>query len=281
MSNAYDDFAKAFASATASQFASITTAVRVFSERNDFETSINGEIEDWVVKMELFAAPFTGFMSNRLPELLHKLQPEPLPPPDNEERTRAIIIRMHDIALERIRPIRNFTSSKERMLSDLGAPQNIWIPQNGVLATATDFYVDVFNTGYTTFWKAISLTLPPPSASYSIPVTMFQLFADAMASYADQLNYMTKTIHNPVNKVLMLIDLSIEDEQDKKRIKVAEGVRKLILEHYFTNVSAIGRVFVDVDKKILPNAMEWIGRDGLGFSAMYHLVRGNPLLFQQ
>ena len=56
------------------------------------------------------------------------------------------------------------------------------------------------------------------------------------------------------------------------------NVRTIILTHYLTNVGAIGRVFADFDVKALPDAMEWIGRDVIGFSAMYNLIRSNPMM---
>lgn len=305
MSNAYGDFAKAFASATASQFASIARVVRacLFSEQNGLETSINDALEAWVDGLESCAAKFTGSISNQFSKMLPKVQPRPLPPFDADKRTRAINNKMNANALGKSRLLREFTSRLERRLHDLGAPQYIWMPPNGncVLTIATDFYEDVINTGYTTLGKAVSLTLQQPLASHSIPVTLFQLFADAMASYAEQRSDLFNMFEQRgvfMDSICIALDqlrldiphfdstefvslhevVSLEEFIIKQ---MAKGVRKLILEHYFTNVSTIGRVFVDVDKKILPNAMEWIGRDGLGFSAMYHLVRGNPLLFQQ
>ena len=58
----------------------------------------------------------------------------------------------------------------------------------------------------------------------------------------------------------------------------ASNVRTMILTHYLTNVGAIGRVFSEFDVKELPDAMEWIGRDNIGFSAMYNLLRSNPMM---
>ena len=52
----------------------------------------------------------------------------------------------------------------------------------------------------------------------------------------------------------------------------------MILTYYLTNAGAIGRVFADFDIKVLPDAVEWIGRDDIGFSAMYNLLRSNLML---
>jgi hypothetical protein len=51
----------------------------------------------------------------------------------------------------------------------------------------------------------------------------------------------------------------------------------MILTHYLTNTGAIGRVFANLDVKVLPDAIEWIGRDDIGFSAMYNLLRSDPI----
>ena len=58
----------------------------------------------------------------------------------------------------------------------------------------------------------------------------------------------------------------------------ANEVRTMILKHYFWNVAAVGRVFAEVDVNLMPSAIEWIGRDATGYSAMFHLVRGNHVL---
>ena len=58
----------------------------------------------------------------------------------------------------------------------------------------------------------------------------------------------------------------------------ANEVRTMILTHYFWNVDAVGRVFAEVDVNLMPSAIEWIGRDATGYSAMFQLVRGNHAL---
>ena len=60
--------------------------------------------------------------------------------------------------------------------------------------------------------------------------------------------------------------------------KWANEVRTMILTHYFRNADAVGRVFAEVDVTLMPSAIEWIGRDATGYSAMFHLVRGNHVL---
>jgi len=95
--------------------------------------------------------------------------------------------------------------------------------------------------------QCIYAIVPPPP---SISVALLGIFAKTIAWHYTQ----TTKFHgiNPRGK--------------------AQEVRAKILAHYFTSVDTIGRVFADVDEKILPSAMEWIGRDRLGFSAMYNLL---------
>ncbi|KAL3767323.1 hypothetical protein ACHAWU_006979 [Discostella pseudostelligera] len=109
------------------------------------------------------------------------------------------------------------------------------------------------------FAGAAGLLESAPAVSCSFSVALVQVFADTMASHYDQvtaLSQSTIAIY-PTTK--------------------AEFIREKILAHYFTNVDATTRVFVNVDTTILPSAMEWIGRDCVGFTAMYTLLRGNAM----
>ncbi len=47
----------------------------------------------------------------------------------------------------------------------------------------------------------------------------------------------------------------------------------------FSGATSI-EVFASMETKLLSNAIEWIGRDELGFSLMYQCVRGMPSLFE-
>jgi hypothetical protein len=77
---------------------------------------------------------------------------------------------------------------------------------------------------------------------------------------------------------------TIEYQKEARTLTIATAatnVRTMILTHYLTNADAIGRVFANLDVTVLPDAMEWIGRDNIGFSVMYNLLRSNPISFIQ
>jgi hypothetical protein len=77
---------------------------------------------------------------------------------------------------------------------------------------------------------------------------------------------------------------TIEYQKEARTLTIATAatnVRTMILTHYLTNADAIGRVFANLDVTVLPDAMEWIGRDSIGFSVMYNLLRSNPISFIQ
>jgi hypothetical protein len=56
----------------------------------------------------------------------------------------------------------------------------------------------------------------------------------------------------------------------------ADMLRTKIIMHYFSDVDNIGQVFAHVPVTTLPDAIAWIGRDRLGYSIMYHLLRSFP-----
>ena len=69
--------------------------------------------------------------------------------------------------------------------------------------------------------------------------------------------------------------LRLNSERDKTVV-----ARHKILTHHFHSDSTSIQVFVGMSASTLPHAMEWIGRDNLGFSLMYRVVRGIPSLFE-
>ena len=61
----------------------------------------------------------------------------------------------------------------------------------------------------------------------------------------------------------------------------AEVARKKILMYSVLDEEAVCHVFAPMTTTVLPTAIEWIGRDRLGFSAMYYLVQNIPSLIEQ
>jgi len=59
----------------------------------------------------------------------------------------------------------------------------------------------------------------------------------------------------------------------------ADVAREKILRHHFAGGTTDMSVFARMPESILPFAMEWIGRNSLGYSLMYQFVGGFPLLF--
>jgi Ran GTPase-activating protein (RanGAP) involved in mRNA processing and transport len=53
----------------------------------------------------------------------------------------------------------------------------------------------------------------------------------------------------------------------------AEVVRTKILKYFFSGSANISTTFVDICTTMMPNVIEWIGRDYSGFSVMYELFR--------
>lgn len=59
----------------------------------------------------------------------------------------------------------------------------------------------------------------------------------------------------------------------------ASVARQKILMHHFTRSVEDIHVFAQMSEKVMPHAINWIGRDSLGYSLMLNFVRGNPTLF--
>lgn len=61
----------------------------------------------------------------------------------------------------------------------------------------------------------------------------------------------------------------------------AEVIRTKLLTFFFSDFDNNGRVFGSMDTSMMPNVVEWIGRDRLGRSMMFELCRKMPELFQE
>lgn len=71
---------------------------------------------------------------------------------------------------------------------------------------------------------------------------------------------------------------SLELNKDEDKSSVA---RKKIMKHHFPGGGAGIQAFATIPETAMPNAIEWIGRDNLGYSLMYDLARGLPTLFNR
>ena len=68
--------------------------------------------------------------------------------------------------------------------------------------------------------------------------------------------------------------LAMNRNEDK-----SEVARQKILKHHFLAQGNNANVFSRMPEMMMPYAMEWIGRNRLGLSLMYNVVRDNPTLF--
>jgi hypothetical protein len=73
------------------------------------------------------------------------------------------------------------------------------------------------------------------------------------------------------------LDSLLELNEDTDKVQV---VRTKLLIYFYSDVDNFGPVFGRMETTILPNAMEWIGRDRLGYSAMFEFCRSVPALFK-
>ena len=72
-----------------------------------------------------------------------------------------------------------------------------------------------------------------------------------------------------------LLKMNKDKDKDKARV-----VRKKLLMYFFSTVDNIGLVFGRMATSIMPNAVEWIGRDRRGYRAMFEFCRSVPALFK-
>ena len=59
----------------------------------------------------------------------------------------------------------------------------------------------------------------------------------------------------------------------------AKVAHQKILDHHLSDEHADMSVFAGMLGPVLPHAIEWVGQDNDGLSAMYNLVRCLPTLF--
>jgi len=59
-----------------------------------------------------------------------------------------------------------------------------------------------------------------------------------------------------------------------------EAARQKILQYHFFHGHDNIHVFSDMEYKVLPRAIAWIGADDMGFLLLYQLVRDMPSLFE-
>ncbi len=74
------------------------------------------------------------------------------------------------------------------------------------------------------------------------------------------------------------LDSLLEMNKGKDKAEVA---RKKILLYSGLDEETVCHVFAPMATTVLPTAIEWIGRDRLGFSAMYYLVQNVPSLIER
>jgi hypothetical protein len=58
----------------------------------------------------------------------------------------------------------------------------------------------------------------------------------------------------------------------------SEVARRKVLLYHLSDIDSIGLVFGPMAETILPNAISWIGRDRVGLSVMFNLLRSKPSL---
>lgn len=74
------------------------------------------------------------------------------------------------------------------------------------------------------------------------------------------------------------IQSSLDINMNNNKVEVA---RQKILKHHFSGENDNIHVFTTrLRIEVLPHAISWIGRDGLGFMLMYHAMQALPTLFE-
>lgn len=68
--------------------------------------------------------------------------------------------------------------------------------------------------------------------------------------------------------------LCLNEDQDKTAV-----IRQKILKHYFSSDVNSIEVFACMSMAVKSRAIEWIGKDNIGFTLMYNVTRGIPSLF--
>jgi Ran GTPase-activating protein (RanGAP) involved in mRNA processing and transport len=80
-------------------------------------------------------------------------------------------------------------------------------------------------------------------------------------------------------------DTDYPDELDtlleiNKNENKSEVVRKKLLMYSMLDKDTVGNVFGPMAEALMPNVIEWIGRDRLGFEAIYYLLQNRPTLLK-
>lgn len=81
---------------------------------------------------------------------------------------------------------------------------------------------------------------------------------------------------NPFCREWRVIHYSLALNKNPNKAQVA---RQKIMMIYFTGEDGEIFIFAEMHENVLPTALEWIGRDEIGFSLMYDVVRSLPTLF--
>ena len=103
------------------------------------------------------------------------------------------------------------------------------------------------------------------------------------STYISNHTLQTIEIENWVNGVHPLVvpeELSRVLKMNTIDDKVAVARQKIIALH-FSGINVDIQAFAAMAVPILPDAIEWIGRDSVGFSLMYHVTRAIPALFEK
>ena len=77
---------------------------------------------------------------------------------------------------------------------------------------------------------------------------------------------------SPDDRVVSYLELN-------KKFNKFEVARRKIIQYYFINGEDNMQEFVDMELGLLPHAMRWTGRNYIGHSLLYQLVRSLPSLF--
>ena len=132
------------------------------------------------------------------------------------------------------------------------------------------FVTHVFHPGEisTNGWNAIATALCDNSSIASVCSSNHTLY-ELLDSEDKRYSCHHRCIPSLVQKFL-----DMNREKNK-----ADVVRSKILKFFFTDVDSVERTFADAGTTMMPDAIGFIGRDRLGFSTMYLLLRSMPWLF--
>ncbi len=101
-------------------------------------------------------------------------------------------------------------------------------------------------------------------------------FTKAMCDSSSIINVCSSnhTLHKLFHFYDGFIPPSLQSLLKLNRMKnTSEVARAKIIKHYFSIASNVESTFSDFSATMMPDAMSWIGKDCLGFSTMYRLIR--------